>query len=248
MKDVLWFKHDMNARNDVRVVKLRAKCGWEGYAFYFAVIEMMGETHGYKIEDDGELPETIACLLGIDIDKAKKFLEASVSTGLFKIEDGFLISESFLRRMSDYMEKSRKLRENGRKGGEAKAKAKQTPSNIVAIAKQIPSNCQANALADKIRLDKKREEDIREEKSKHFVPPTIEQIKAYCLERNNSVSPEKFLNYYESKGWLVGKAKMKCWRAAIRTWEGNGYDTPKVAKGHAEAPIQGKYDNIGEKI
>lgn len=52
-----------------------------------------------------------------------------------------------------------------------------------------------------------------------FKIPTIEDIKNYCIERKNSVSPEKWLAFYESKGWMIGKNKMKNWKAAIRTWE-----------------------------
>jgi len=54
-----------------------------------------------------------------------------------------------------------------------------------------------------------------------FTIPTIEQITEYCKERNNSVDPNKFFDFYESKGWMVGKNKMKDYRAAIRTWETN---------------------------
>lgn len=52
-----------------------------------------------------------------------------------------------------------------------------------------------------------------------FVIPTIEEIRDYCQERHNSVDPTAFHNFYESKGWLVGKSKMKDWKAAVRTWE-----------------------------
>lgn len=51
--------------------------------------------------------------------------------------------------------------------------------------------------------------------------PTLEQIAAYCAERGNAVDPSRFLDYYESKGWLIGKSPMKDWRAAVRTWERN---------------------------
>ena len=57
--------------------------------------------------------------------------------------------------------------------------------------------------------------------NKKFTKPTIEEIKKYCLERGNSIDAEYFYNYYESKGWLVGKSKMKDFKAAIRTWEQN---------------------------
>ena len=63
-----------------------------------------------------------------------------------------------------------------------------------------------------------------------FIKPTIEEIKSYCLERNNGVDPQKIFDFYESKGWSVGKNKMKDWRAAVRTWE----------KGTAAAPASRK--------
>lgn len=49
--------------------------------------------------------------------------------------------------------------------------------------------------------------------------PTIEDVKAYCKERGNRVDPERFIDYYTSNGWKVGKNPMKDWKAAIRTWE-----------------------------
>ena len=61
------------------------------------------------------------------------------------------------------------------------------------------------------------------EKRKRFVPPTIEAVKAYCQERQNGVDADRFINYYTSNGWRVGKNKMKDWKAAVRTWEKNGY-------------------------
>ena len=50
-------------------------------------------------------------------------------------------------------------------------------------------------------------------------------VKEYCNERNKGVDPDEFFNFYESKGWLVGKSKMKDWQAAVRTWE--RYKKPK---------------------
>lgn len=52
-----------------------------------------------------------------------------------------------------------------------------------------------------------------------FSKPSLEDIKAYCSERNNYVDPERFHDYYESNGWRVGKNPMKDWKAAVRTWE-----------------------------
>ena len=54
---------------------------------------------------------------------------------------------------------------------------------------------------------------------KKFVKPTVEEVRNYCLERKNNVNPEKFIDFYESKDWYIGKNKMKDWKAAVRTWE-----------------------------
>ncbi len=59
-----------------------------------------------------------------------------------------------------------------------------------------------------------------------FKPPTLEEVKAYCKERNNSIDAQHFIDYYTSNGWKVGKNKMKDWRATVRTWERNGFSKP----------------------
>ena len=56
-------------------------------------------------------------------------------------------------------------------------------------------------------------------KRKIFVPPTLEEVAAYCRERNNNVDPEQFISFYQSKNWMIGKNRMKDFRAAVRTWE-----------------------------
>lgn len=57
--------------------------------------------------------------------------------------------------------------------------------------------------------------------TKRFKKPTIEEIEAYCKERGNNIDAESFFDYYESKDWMIGKNRMKDWKAAIRTWEKN---------------------------
>lgn len=52
-----------------------------------------------------------------------------------------------------------------------------------------------------------------------FTPPALEDVKKYCAERKNAVDASRFIDFYESKGWMVGKNKMKDWKACVRTWE-----------------------------
>lgn len=59
---------------------------------------------------------------------------------------------------------------------------------------------------------------------KRFTKPTLEEVQAYCKERNNNVDAEKWYNHYEAVGWKVGKNPMKDWKAAVRTWEKNKFN------------------------
>ena len=64
--------------------------------------------------------------------------------------------------------------------------------------------------------------DIKERDNKgrsRFQKPSLEEVTAFCRERMNSIDPEEFFAFYESKGWMVGKSPMKDWKAAVITWE-----------------------------
>ena len=64
-------------------------------------------------------------------------------------------------------------------------------------------------------------------KNKRFQKPTLEEVKQYCLERKNNIDAQKFVDYYESNGWKVGRNPMKDWKATIRTWESNNKQQSK---------------------
>ena len=102
---------------------------------------------------------------------------------------------------------------NGSKGGRPKKPKKTKPVNLA-----NPSLTGSKANHKPITNNQEPLKDIGE-KAKRFVPPTIQQVKEYCLSRNNQVDPERFIDHYTSNGWHVGKNKMKDWTAAVRTWE-----------------------------
>ena len=56
--------------------------------------------------------------------------------------------------------------------------------------------------------------------------PSVEEIKDYCLERNNGIDAEQFYHFYESKDWKIGKEKMKSWKSCIITWEKRKQQNP----------------------
>lgn len=85
----------------------------------------------------------------------------------------------------------------------------------------VDTNCIQNGYIgkDRLELGKNNIEKDKETTTKKFKKPTLEQVKAYCLERKNSIDAESFIDYYEANGWKVGRNSMKDWKAAVRTWE-----------------------------
>jgi len=80
---------------------------------------------------------------------------------------------------------------------------------------------------------------IKDNRTLRFTPPTLEEVKNYCKERNNNVDAERFIDYYTSNGWKVGKNNMKDWKAAIRTWERS--NTKETAK-------KSEFSDISKKV
>lgn len=92
------------------------------------------------------------------------------------------------------------------------------------VAVCLPQDRLGKDSIDKISVDKdKKEKDIDKsisaKKSPRFTPPTLDEVEQYCLERANGIDAQTFIDFYESKGWMIGKNKMKDWKAAVRTWE-----------------------------
>lgn len=81
---------------------------------------------------------------------------------------------------------------------------------------QVTVSCQS---CDSIGEDRIGEDRKGKNKRKTFSPPSLEEVRSYCQERGNHVDPESFIDFYESKGWMIGKNKMKDWKACVRTWE-----------------------------
>ena len=99
------------------------------------------------------------------------------------------------------------------------------------VANRLPDGC-PNISKDKLSKDNSIVSD-----RKRFTAPTKEEVIAYCKERGNRVDPERFIDYYTSNGWKVGKNPMKDWKAAVRTWERS---EPK--QGRMSARQQDYYD------
>lgn len=77
---------------------------------------------------------------------------------------------------------------------------------------------QSHATEEEIEKEIEIEKE-GDKKTTRFKAPTVEEVAAYCKERNNSIDAQHFVDYYEARNWMLGKVKMKSWQAAVRTWE-----------------------------
>lgn len=81
-------------------------------------------------------------------------------------------------------------------------------------------------------------EELMKTQSNKFVKPTLDEVKNYCQERNNNIDAEKFIDYYESNGWKVGRNPMKDWKACVRTWEKNSKEKEVMVKTYQSKRIE----------
>ncbi len=111
-----------------------------------------------------------------------------------------------------YAEVVEKRREAGKKSAQVKSASVNTSQQVSANPTDMKCNdMKCNEVINKEKIYKKE--------ISRFQPPTLEEVTSYCRERQNNVDPQRFIDFYESKGWLVGKTKMKDWKACVRTWE-----------------------------
>ena len=115
---------------------------------------------------------------------------------------------------------------NGHKGGRPQ-KPPVTPGKG-----GLPSRTQAEAEAE-ADADAEKEAVNKADKPPtchRFTPPTVDEVRAYCMGKGYTLDADRFVDYYTSNGWKVGKNPMKDWKAAVRTWNGKEKSNGKVER------------------
>ncbi|CAK0766358.1 hypothetical protein CCP3SC1AL1_30059 [Gammaproteobacteria bacterium] len=133
------------------------------------------------------------------------------------------IQQSLKRDLKKYEVYIGKQKENGAKGGRPKKEEETQKSQPFFQEPKKADSVSVNVSVSE--NDNKKQRDV-------FIKPSIEEIKTYMTEIGMTDVSEKWFDYYESNGWLVGKNKMKNWKAAVRTWKNNNLSnnatTPQV--------------------
>lgn len=250
MKETFYFPHDYNARNDPKLQRLIMKCGCDGIGIYWCIIEQL-------YEQGGKLPNNHIETIAFNLHTTKTIVEEVVfGSNLFAFDDDFFWSKSVMKRLENRSLISSKRSEAGRKGGAPMGNnnaSKQHNDNNIANLDSCKNNqmieCKTsknNQMLEKnnqkqaIKEKEIKEKEIKESTSNEvesirakrtaFVPPTLEEVSAYVSEKGYSVDAERFIDFYTSKGWMIGKNKMKDWKAAVRNWHKGSIETRNKAR------------------
>lgn len=108
--------------------------------------------------------------------------------------------------------------------------------NIGQVVQKMDKGCPKNGHNNKEDININ---SLSIEGNGRFQKPSLEEIREYCINRGNKVDPEQFFDFYESKGWMVGKSRMKDWKAAVRTWEKREKEIPQRKRSsHKESVME----------
>lgn len=239
MADVKWIKLATGLPDNRKIKQIRRLPDGDTIALMWIFLMCLaGETN-----DDGmvyfmpEIPyteEMLADQFAIDINTVRLGLTTFQRFGMIEIIDDIICLPSWEKWQS--VDKLSEIREQTRKRvAKHREKQKLSAGNVTCNVTVTESN----ATDKDIEEDKEIDKDIylgadapTPKKSTRFIPPTLEEVAAYCKERNNRVDAQRFVDFYTTKGWMVGKNKMKDWKSAVRTWERNnsGYQKPQTVQ------------------
>ena len=176
-------------------------------------------------------PETVDALYGYEDGTTAAVFSAMLEKGL--ICDGRICAwdkrQPKREREDNSAARVRQSREKQRRETQTEATEAQDSASVTPCNSSV-TPCNASVTPP----EQNREEQTREEdntphtpqggdsvgrRSTRFTPPSPDEVQRYCDERHNGIVGSEFCDFYASKGWMIGKAKMKDWKAAIRTWE-----------------------------
>lgn len=163
MKDAFWFPHDSNARNDARLLELRAELGWEGYGLWWALVEQLREAADYRLTNE----KTGGLAMGLSITKSQleTLLALCFDLGLLELEDGYFYAPALRRRMEPWDARRAAFSEAGKRGAGKRWGGEQPatdPAEATPTAPQSPPNSQAIAtpLAGSVAIEYKENKFI----------------------------------------------------------------------------------------
>jgi hypothetical protein len=161
LKNTYYFSHDTNANRDEKILAMRVDYGWEGYGWYWAIVETMAESSNYKLKIKNGVPNRVAIAglslcHNIPIDKLEIYIDNCIKKyGLFDTDGEYFWSRTLLKRLSIRDEKTNKLRDAGLKGAEKRWGSCSLP---IGQANNYPNGNKRKGKEIKLNENKEKEE------------------------------------------------------------------------------------------
>ena len=230
-KKYYWLKLKDDFFRDKRIKKLRRIAGGDTYTVIYLKMQLLSiKNNGVLIYEGIEenFAEELALELDEDTENVKVTLAFLQGNGMIEETepDHFLMTETIKCIGSESASAERVRRHRERKNQKALPCNAQVTDGNTEIEKEKDIEIDTEIERE---IDTDTEKEKPKGKAKRFTKPTLADVQAYCMERGNNVDPEHFYDYYEANGWKVGKNSMKDWKASVRTWERNGYDSKSKA-------------------
>ena len=228
----LKLKRDFFKRHDIRIVEDMPN--GKDYILFYLKMLVESVDHEGQLRFSDTIPyneQMLATITNTNIDIVRAAMKIFTNLEMIEIIDDGTIYMSEVSKMigsaADNDNARRQQRFRDRKKAEKPLEIGESVTNSNAGVTDDVTN-DNESIEKEIEIEKELELDDKESKPKktRFIPPTLEQVQEYCDERGNDVDAQKFIDYYSSKGWVVGKSKMVDWKACVRTWERNTYGKP----------------------
>ena len=253
MKKYYWLKLQKDFFKDPRVKKLRRIAGGDTYTCIYLQLMLLSLETGGILTHEGIEPTFEAELsLIIDEDETniKVTLSFLLSQGLLEqFDNKFSLSQviNLIGTESDSAERVRKLRAK-KKDVEALQCNDEVTSGNENVTTDIRDRERKNIKKESPKNSKNKNSEIQHTPKQNFVKPSLQDLENYKLERNLKMDCEEFYDYYESKGWVIGKAAMKDWRSAMRNWARNEgkFNSPPREPPKPKSYLD-EYETLGER-
>lgn len=219
-KKYFWLKlkRDFFKRHDIRIIESMPN-GKEYILFYLKLL-CESVDHDGNLRFSDQIPyseDMLATITDTNVDIVRSAIKIFTELGMMEMfDDGTL-----------FMNEVNKMLGSETYWAEQKRIQRQKDIPMLDNVQQVSNDCPACPSKSK-RQSKSQSKNKR----KTFSPPSLEDVRSYCKERGNHVDPESFIDFYESKGWMIGKNKMKDWKACVRTWERKEKQTTKSFNNH----------------
>ena len=203
-----------------RIKKLRKMAGGDTYTIIYLKMQLLA------LKTDGVLTwtgleEDFSTELALDLDESVEDVHVALiylaSCGLIETSDNvnFLLPYVIENTGSETASTQRVREFRARKALQCNTDETQV-KRIGNVEKEIEKEIEKRDREEREELEKECVAD--KPPRTRFTAPTVQEVKAYCIEKGYHVDAERFVDYYTSNGWMVGRNKMKDWKAAVRTW------------------------------